>query len=46
MYRNVQGSILELRVGSGDMGIAWRVGGSVWGSQEGARGHREEHEVT
>ena len=37
---------LKLGVGSGDMGMARRVGGSVWGSQGGARGHREEGEVT
>ena len=46
LYRDVWGSVLELGVGSGDTGMARRVGGSVWGSQGGARGHGKEGEVT
>ena len=46
LYGDVWGSVLELGVGSGDTGMAWRVGGSVRGSQGGARGHGEEGEVT
>jgi hypothetical protein len=43
--QSAQGSVLELGVGLGDMGMVQRVRESVWGSHRGARVCGEEAEI-
>jgi hypothetical protein len=45
VHGDIWGSVLELRAGSGDMGMAQRVGESVQKSNRGARDCGEEGEI-